>query len=165
MKTYQEIYPSAPLLRSADVVSQRAGDLLTLEYFEADPDEMPVAAFGQHHILINLADRPLRVKTWRDGEHRDFIFRRNEIVVTPAGVRSGWRWHEKSRCIVITLDPRAVEAFASRELGALLTERQVADLPQYEDADIAGAAELLLDSLRQRTIGSEVMFQSLARVS
>ena len=57
MKTYQEIYPSAPLLRSADVVSQGAGDLLTLKYFEADPDEMPAAAFSQHHIVINLADR------------------------------------------------------------------------------------------------------------
>lgn len=81
-----------------------AAELLSLEYFEADPASMPTQAFEQHHVLINLRDKPHRVENWRDGEHRDFIYRKYEIVVTPAGVQSGWRWHEKSRCIVITLD-------------------------------------------------------------
>lgn len=32
----------------------------------------------------------MRVENWRDGEHRDFIYRQHEITVTPAGIRSGW---------------------------------------------------------------------------
>ncbi|MEL6324626.1 MAG: AraC family transcriptional regulator [Pseudomonadota bacterium] len=164
MKTYQEVYPSEPLMRSGDMVRQRASDLLSLEYFEADPDEMPTQAFDQHHILISLKEEPHRVENWRGGEHHDFIFHQNEIVVTPAGLESGWRWHERSKCIVITLDPAKLEAFTQNELGVLLTDRQLRDLPQFEDEDITSAAVMLLDALRLPGHGSDLMFESLARV-
>jgi AraC family transcriptional regulator len=164
MPRYQDIYPSPPLLRSVDRVRPSAADLLTLEYFEAEPASMPELVFDQHHVLLNLKKEPHRVENWRDGEHRDFIYRQNEIVVTPAGVRSGWRWHAKSKVIVITLDPAKFERFAQSELGLLLTTRQLRDLPQFLDEDIVSAGEMLLAALRNRAAGSAVMFESLARV-
>ncbi|MEM6626393.1 MAG: AraC family transcriptional regulator [Pseudomonadota bacterium] len=164
MRTYQEIYPSEPLMRSGDQVRPRAADLLSFEYFEADPDTMPTEAFAQHHILINLKDEPHRVENWRGETHRDFMFRKNEIVVTPAGMASGWRWHERSKCIVITLDPARLETFTQTELGLLLTDQQLRDQPQFEDADIASAATMLLEALRMGGASSDVMFESLARV-
>ena len=164
MRTYQEIYPSEPLMRSGDQVRPRAADLLSLEYFEAEPATMPTEAFAQHHILINLKDTPHRVENWRGNEHRDFMFHKDEIVVTPAGLKSGWRWHAQSKCIVVTLDPARLEAFTQSELGLLLTEQQLRDLPQFEDADIASAARMLLDALRMGGASSDVMFESLARV-
>lgn len=164
MKTYQEIYPSEPLMRSGDQLRPRAADLLSLEYFEADPDTMPAEVFAQHHILINLKDAPQRVENWRGDAHRDFTFKKNEIVVTPAGLKSGWRWYVKSKCIVITLDPAKLETFTQTELGLLLTDQQLRDLPQFEDADITSAALMLLDALRLGGASSDVMFESLARV-
>lgn len=164
MKTYQEIYPSAPLVRSGEMVRPHIADLLSLEYFEAEPDSMPTAAFPQHHILINLKDEPHRVENWRDGVRRDFMFHKNEIVVTPAGLASGWRWHARSRCIVITLDPARLELFTQSQLGLLLTDQQLVDLPLFEDADLAAAAVMLLDALRLGGAGSHVMFEGLARV-
>ncbi len=164
MPRYQDIYPSAPLVRSADNMRPTAADLLTLEYFEAEPASMPELVFDQHHVLLNLRDAPMRVENWRDGEHRDFIYRRNEITVTPAGMRSGWRWHETSKVIVITLDPAKFERFAQSELGILLTAHQLRDLPQFRDEDIVSAGEMLLAALRNRAAGSAVMFESLARV-
>lgn len=142
----------------------RAAALLSLEYFEAEPDEMPAEAFDQHHVLINLKSEPHRVENWRGEDHREFTFHENEIVVTPAGLKSGWRWHARSKCIVITLDPVRLERFTQSELGVLLTDRQLRDLPQFEDADIASAATMLLDALRLEGAGSDVMFESLARV-
>lgn len=164
MRTYQEIYPSEPLMRSGDQVRPRAADLLSLEYFEAEPATMPTEAFAQHHILINLKDTPHRVENWRGGDHRDFMFHKNEIVVTPAGLKSGWRWHAQSKCIVVTLNPARLEAFTQSELGLLLTDQQLRDLPQFEDADIASAACMLLEALRLGGVSSDVMFESLARV-
>ncbi|WP_299328870.1 AraC family transcriptional regulator [Parasphingopyxis sp.] len=163
-RRYQDIYPSEPLVRSEDIVRPRAADLLTLEFFEAPAARMPAEVYDQHHILINLRNEPQRLENWRDGEHRDFTYRRNEIVVTPAGVESGWLWHVTSKVIVITILPNELERFAERELGMLLTDRQLKDLPQFEDADITAAAELLLDALQSRELGSEVMYESLARV-
>jgi len=161
---YQDIYPSDPLLRSTDVVRPRASELINLEYFEAAPAEMPRERFAQHHILINLLEAPQRVENWRDGEHRDFTYRRNEIVVTPAGVESGWRWHVQSKVIVITIDPAQLERFAERELGLLLTNQQLLDQPQFDDPDLTAAAEMLLAALQTRSTGSEVMYESLARI-
>lgn len=133
---YQDIYPEEPLLRSTDSNRQSARDLLTLEFFESEPAEMPREVFEQHHVLVNLREEPHRVENWRDDEHRDFTYYKNEIIVTPAGVRSGWKWHAKSKVIVITLEPDKLEKFAQSELGVLLGEKQLKDIPQFIDEDI-----------------------------
>lgn len=161
---YQDIYPSEALLRSFDVLRPRAADLLNLEYFEAEPGGMPREVFVQHHVLINQRAAPMRVENWRDGEHRDFIYQPDEVVITPAGLRSGWYWHERSRVIVITLLPEKLARFVTGELGMLLTDRQLRDTPQSLDQDICQSAAMLLHALRMRGAGSEVMYESLARI-
>lgn len=164
MKTYQDTYPSEPLLRASDLVRPKAAALLNLEFFKAEPARMPSEVYAQHHILVNLKPTPQRVENWRDGEHRDFELKPNDIVVTPAGVESGWRWYERSKVIVVTLDPESLETFAKSEVGVLLTKQQLQDLPQFEDADMIAAATMLLDALKLGGAGSDVMFESLARV-
>ena len=163
MPKYQDIYPSEPLIQSVDLVRPTAADLLTLEYFEAEPASMPTDRYSQHHIILNLRDKPHRLENWRDGEHRDFIYHKNEIIVTPAGVESGWRWHVKTKCIIITLDPVKFERFARTELGILLSTQQLKDLPQFLDEDITQSGIQLKEAL-QSDLGSQVMFESFARV-
>ncbi len=163
-KTYQDVYPSSPILDSAKDARAPAAELLTLEYFEAEPGTMPTKVFDQHHILLNLKEEPHRVENWRDGEHRDFTFRKHEIVVTPAGVESGWRWHATSKVVVVTLDPGKFERFAQTEVGVLLAEAQLKSLPQFEDPDICHAGVMLRDALASNDRGSELIFESLARV-
>lgn len=163
MSKYQDTYPSEPLIQSIDLVRPTAADLLTLEYFEAEPASMPTDSYYQHHIILNLRDEPHRLENWRDGEHRDFIYNKNEIIVTPAGVSSGWRWHVKSKCIIITLDPAKFERFAQTELGILLSTQQLKDLPQFLDEDITQSGIQLLEALQSK-MGSQVMFESFARV-
>lgn len=160
---YQDIYPEKPLLNSASLNKQSARDLLALEFFEAEPGEMPYEVFAQHHILINLKEEPQRVENWRDGDHRDFTYHKNEIVVTPAGIKSGWKWYAKSKVIVITLEPQKLENFAQSELGVLLGEAQLKNIPQFIDDDITQAAVMLMEALNN-DIASDVMFESLARV-
>jgi len=160
---YQDVYPEDPLLKSADLKKPSARAMLTLEFFEAKPSTMPNEVFAQHHILINLKEEPHRVENWRDGEHRDFTYHKNEIVVTPAGVQSGWRWHTKSKVIVITVEPEQLEAFAQAELGVLLKNEQLKNIPQFIDEDITSAGLLLLDALKS-DIGSDVLFESYARI-
>ena len=164
MVSYQDVYPSPALLRSFDVVRPRAAELLNLEYFEAPPARMPFDVFDQHHLLLNLREAPMRVENWRDSEHRDFVYGPDEIILTPASIRSGWHWHEQSRVIVITILPDMLGRFASSELGVLLQQRQLRDVPQALDADLCQAGRMLLDALRTRSTGSEVMYESLARI-
>ena len=161
---YQDVYPSSPILDSAKHARASAAELLTLEYFEAKPDTMPTQVFDQHHILLNLKEEPHRVENWRDGEHRDFTFRKHEIIVTPAGVESGWQWHARSKVVVVTLDPDKFERFAQTEVRVLLADAQLKSLPQFKDTDICHAGEMLRDSLASEEQGSELIFESLARV-
>ncbi|TRY33207.1 AraC family transcriptional regulator [Aliiglaciecola sp. M165] len=162
-KKYQEVYPEPPLVNSQELLNATATELLHLEFFEAEPGEMPSEVFSQHHILVNLKEENTRVENWRDGEHRDFIFHKNEIVVTPAGIRSGWKWHEKSKVIVITLEPAKLEKFATSEVGILLNKVQLKSIPQFIDDDITQAAILLMEALHSK-IGSAVMFESFTRI-
>ena len=164
VRTYQDVYPSEPLLRSSDLARPSAADLLSLEYFEADPAEMVEDVYAQHHVLLNLKETPLRVVNRRDGAERDFILEKDDIVVTPAGVKSGWRWFEQSKCIIVTLEPAKLERFAQSEVGVVLTGAQLQNLPQFKDPDICQAGVMVRDALAAGGVGAEVMFESLARV-
>lgn len=163
MDRYQDVYPSSALLRSFDVVRPRAGELMTLEYFEAEPGRMPDRAFAQHHVLLNLNPVPHRVENWRSSGYRDFVFSENEVVITPAGMINGWHWHARSRVIVVTLEPARLASFVRSELGLVLTERQLRDVPQAEDADLVDAGRMALNALRAADTAS-VMFDAFARV-
>ncbi|MEM6601310.1 MAG: AraC family transcriptional regulator, partial [Verrucomicrobiota bacterium] len=160
---YQDVYPEGPEINSEDLGAIKASELLTLEFFQAAPAQMPHEIFSQHHILINLREEPTRVENWRGTVHRDFIFHKNEIIVTPAGLRSGWKWYERSKVIVITLEPDRFEKFAQWELGILLRSEQLQDIPQFIDEDITQSAIMLMDAL-ESPLGSQVMFESYARI-
>lgn len=163
-RRYAEIYPSLPLLSSDDMAHVSAAALMSVRYFRAEPDTMPEEVFAEHHVLLNLCETPHRVQNWRAGELRDFIFEKDEIVVTPAGLRSGWRWFGTSDVIVVTLDPKKVERFALHELGLVLTHQQLADLPQFQDADLCAAGVMLRDALENDDLSSGVMFEAMSRV-
>ncbi len=163
-RLYDEIYPSAPLLSSEDAAHMSAAALMSVRYFQADPGSMPEDAFDEHHILLNLQPVPHRVQNMRNGELRDFTFNLHDIIVTPAGTRSGWRWFAKSNVIVITIDPQRVEKFAQSELGLLLEPRQFEDLPQFSDPDLCAAGVILRDALENDDMSSAVMFEAMSRV-
>jgi AraC family transcriptional regulator len=164
-RRYRDIYPSLPLLDSEGIEHVSAAQLMSVQYFQAPPDSMPEDVFDEHHLLLNLKDAPHRVQNRRDGELRDFTYTRNDIILTPAGVRSGWRWFETSDVIVVTLEPAAVERFASAELGLLLDETQFRDTPLFSDADLCAAGIMLRDALDgPDPTTSAVMFEAMARV-
>lgn len=163
-KRYRDIYPSLPLLDSEGIEHVSAARLMSVQYFQAPPDAMPEDVFAEHHLLLNLREEPHRVQNRRDGQMHDFTYRKNEIVMTPAGVRSGWRWFETSDVIVVTLDPAPVARFAERELGMLLDEGQFRDTPLFLDADLCAAGVMLRDTLEAGDVTSAVMFEAMARV-
>lgn len=163
-RRYAEIYPSSPLLNSEEMTHVSAAALMEVRYFQAEPDTMPEEVFAEHHVLLNLQEKPHRVQNRRDGEMRDFTFHKDEIVVTPAGMRSGWRWFGKSDVIVVTLDPKRVEKFAQSELGMLLDPQQFTNLPQFTDPDLCAAGVMLRDALENDDLTSGVMFEAMSRV-
>ncbi len=161
---YDDIYPSSPLLNSDEMEHPSAAALMSVRYFQAEPDVMPTEVFSEHHVLLNLSDSPHRVQNWRDGEVLDFTFQKDDIIVTPAGMRSGWRWYARSDVIVVTLDPMKVERFAQTELGMLLDPQQFRDLPLFSDPDLCAAGVMLRDALEMNDMPSTVMFEALSRV-
>ncbi len=163
-RRYSEIYPSLPLLNSEEMSHVSAAALMSVRYFQAEPDTMPEEAFSEHHVLLNLCETPHRVQNRRGGVLRDFVFEKNDLVVTPAGLRSGWRWFGKSDVIVVTLEPNKVEKFAHNELGIVLTSQQLADQPLFRDADLCVAGVMLRDALENDDLTSGVMFEAMSRV-
>lgn len=163
-RRYAEIYPSLPLLNSDEMEHVSAAALMSVRYFQAEPDTMPEEVFSEHHVLLNLCDTPHRVQNRRDGEMRDFTIEKDDIIVTPAGMRSGWRWFGKSDVIIVTLDPKRVERFARVELGLVLEPQQLANLPQFRDGDLCAAGVMLRDALESDNLTSGVMFEAMSRV-
>ncbi|GAB5415298.1 MAG: hypothetical protein Cons2KO_29010 [Congregibacter sp.] len=163
-RRYEDIYPSLPLLNSEEHEHASAAALMSVRYFQAEPGTMTEDVFAEHHVLLNLQDEPNRVQNRRDGKMRDFMIRKHDCIITPAGVRSGWRWFGKSDVIIVTLDPQKVERFAQLELGILLDPVQFQNEPQFSDADLCAAGTMLRDALENDDITSGVMFEAMSRV-
>lgn len=164
MSRYRDIYPEDPLLTNESLKGNLATELLTLNYFEADPAEMPYQVYDEHHIMINLREKPQHVHNLRNDQLHDYMLKQYEIAVTPAGVKNSWKWFEKTRVIIVTLDPIKFEQFAQKEVGVLLSNQQLNDVPLFKDKDICDAAFFVYQALESRGIGYEVMFESFARV-
>ena len=78
------------------------------------------------------------------------IFQKGEIDVTPAGVRSGWRWHEKSKVIAIALEhyKRSLDFIAGH----------YAEVVAFEDlANMAALSPSHFSRLFKRIIGQSPM--------
>ncbi|SHG93129.1 helix-turn-helix transcriptional regulator [Marivita hallyeonensis] len=163
-RRYAEIYPSLPLLNSDETQHVSAAALMSVRYFQAEPDTMPEDVFAEHHVLLNLQTEPHRVQNWRDGVLRDFTLHEHEVIITPAGMKSGWRWHARSDVIIVTLDPAKVARFAETELGMLLDTQQLRDTPQFSDPDLCTAGVMLRDALEADDMSSGVMFEAMSRV-
>ena len=101
-RRYADIYPSSPLLNSEAMQHVSAAGLMSVRYFQADPDTMDEDVFSEHHVLLNFNEVPLRVQNRRDGVLRDFEVTASDIMVTPAGIRSGWRWRTWPESLVAT---------------------------------------------------------------
>ena len=80
-RRYEEIYPSLPLLNSDEKEHPSAAALMSVRYFQAEPDTMPEEVFSEHHVLLNLQENPHRVQNRRDGEMRDFTLRQSNITL------------------------------------------------------------------------------------
>ncbi|MEM6483006.1 MAG: helix-turn-helix transcriptional regulator [Pseudomonadota bacterium] len=163
-RRYRDVISALPLLTSDALDQPAAADLMSVQYFRAEPDSMPEAVFSEHHVLLNLRKEPHRVQNTRDGVRRDFTLNEHEVIVTPAGMRSGWRWFATSDVIIVTLDPDKVARFAETELGLLLDTQQLRDIPQFVDEDLCQAGVMLRDSLDADDISSGVMFEAMSRV-
>ena len=161
---YAEVFPTSPILNSEDMTHISAAALMSVRYFQAEPDTMPEEVFSEHHVLLNFNAHPMRVQNKRNGELRDFEVICDDIILTPAGMRSGWRWFGRSDVIVITLDPVRVEKFALTELGILLDRNQLADLPYFSDPDLCAAGAMLREAITNDDMTSGVMFEAMSRV-
>ena len=161
---YRDTYPLEAQLTSESALPLRAAEAIRLDYFQAEPDTMPTVAYAEHHILINLSEVPVETENFRSGETLRYGFDKDEIVITPAGIESGWRWHERSHVAVILLDAEEIDRFARRHLGVLLSDRQLRDIPRMKDADLVETAKLLIDALQDRRTGFEVLYEAHSRI-
>ncbi len=163
-RRYEEIFPSLPLLNSDQREHASAAALMTVRYFQAAPDRMPEDVFAEHHVVLNLQEKVHRVQNTRDGVMHDYDIKKDDIVVTPAGMRSGWRWFGTSDVIIVTLDPAKVARFAQIELSMLLDPQQFRDTPLFNDPDLCAAGVMLRDALESDDVTSGVMFEAMSRV-
>lgn len=158
---YQEVYSISPQIDSRRL-KNKAADLLTLEYFEAGDSEIPYSLYRQHFLALNVG-QPLYVQQQCGEDCVEFVYRSGEMVFMPCGVKNSWKFSGTGNLIVITFEPDKLADFAQTELGVFLAESQIENQVHFFDSDISNLILLLMEAL-QSSFGSEVLFESYARV-
>lgn len=164
MTNYQDFYPAKPLLSSDELNSSFASGLITVDYIKGGPKTIEPQVYNQHLVLININRSSYFLEYWINDNYHATNYKKDHIIIIPAGVKVGWHWHRRVEGLVVLLDKKEFEIFAQKELGLLLANNPLKEILNFEDLDITKAAEYLFEALESKAIGCEVIFESLARV-
>ena len=152
-----------PLAKEAALASA-ASSLLNFEYFEAGPGRLPSATSQMHNLLISDQDHPLHAFVERNGERAEIRLEPDEIVVTPAGMATSWVWPEPIKVMLIWIEPMILKGFIEDEMRAPLTGNIIGNDFVVRDPELVKTAKSLRDAIEVRDVGTQVVFESWARI-
>ncbi|MEM9582735.1 MAG: AraC family transcriptional regulator [Pseudomonadota bacterium] len=146
------------------LINSAAQGALTLSYCIGPPGRRRAETDAHHCLVIPVQKDPLRVITTRDGMPRRFTLTQGDIALAPQGSHTIWEWLDPAEIVLIRLDPDALRRFIELDMRLILTGNTLENEVTIHDPDLAGAAIQLHRASRQDEVGSEILFEALARV-
>lgn len=145
-------------------VLSRSNSIMTFEYRDSGPGHRPAEIYQYHCLVIPVQTEAIRIITTQNGEARRLTLHQNDIALAWAGTDAAWTWLDPARVILIWIDPDAFDAFLEIELRLLLPDRDQIAERIITDPDLRGAAERIRQAVENAGIGSDIIFDALARV-
>lgn len=146
-------------------LSRRSLDgVLSFEYVESDAGSVPAEISTDHTMIIPVQSAPIRVIAERDGRVEGLTLNDGDVALAHAGRLAGWQWLDPAKVVLIHINPAAFRRFTQTELKVLITGSDLEGRVVIHDPDLRNAADRMRATLVAGDLGSDVVFDALARV-
>lgn len=138
--------------------------LLRFKYREDGPGVMHAHVHAHNTLIIPLQETPVRVFAERDGRKETATMVPGDIAVALAGAVTRWEWLDPAKVILVHINPSVMQRFMKTELKIVPLGHGFDETIFFHDVDVMRAADRMRETLEADELGSDVVFDSLARM-
>ncbi len=140
------------------------GENIRVAYLQNAAGEGHYHAEDEHTLFLSLAPRPLPYVQIQDGKTYTGLYRRGDILITPANTPLFVRWEGEENCLQLQLKAEFLQKTANETLNQGSNRCQLWPEFQVRNAQIEAIAMMLLAESQQPVWGNQLYLNSLANV-
>lgn len=137
---------------------------IRVEYLQNPPGAGDFHAAEEHTLFLSLAPRPLHYVQVQDGKTFTGLYRRGEMLITPANMPLFVRWQGEENCLQIQLRAEFLREIATDTLNQNGDRLQLQPAFRVRDSQVEAIAQMLFQESQQPAPGSQLYLDSLANV-
>jgi AraC family transcriptional regulator len=139
-------------------------ETIQIEHLQLPPGEGEFHAKAAHTLFVNLTPRPLQYLQQQDGKTHTGLYRRGEMLITPADTLLFVRWEGNENCLQIQLPDAFLKRVAEEALGKDGDCLTLMPTFQSRNQQLEAIANLVMGEVQQRQPGGALYLDSLANV-
>ena len=146
---------SSPIQRS---------DVLQVQYLQNPAGEGSCHFENEHTLFISLAPRPIHYLQAQDSKTHIGLYRKGDLLITPANTPLFVRWEGEESCLQIQLTTQFLESVAIETLEQDGDCLELVPAFQVRDAQMEAITTMILTEVQQDAAGSRLYLDSLANL-
>ncbi len=139
-------------------------ETIQIEQLRLPPGEADFQAETAHTLFVNLTSRPQHYLQRQDGKTHIGLYRRGDMLITPANTPLFVRWEGDENCLQIQLPTSFLKRVAEETLGKNGDRLTLVPTFQSRQQQLESISMLLLAEVQQRQPNGRLYLDSLANV-
>lgn len=137
---------------------------IRVEQLRNPPGEGPYYQEGEHTLFMSLAPRPIHYLQTQDGKTHTGLYRKGDLLITPAKTPLFVRWEGEENCLQIQLTARFLQSVAKETLQEDSDRLELVTTFQTRDVQLEAIATMLFTEFQQNPSGNRLYVDSLANI-
>ncbi len=140
------------------------GEHIRIQHLRNPPGEGPYHQEGEHTLFMSLAPRPIPYWQAQDGKTHTGLYRKGDLLITPANTPLFVRWEGDENCLQIQLTAQFLQSVARETLQNDCALLELVPTFQTRDAHLEAIATMLFTEFQQNPAGNRLYVDSLANI-
>ncbi|MDJ0575299.1 MAG: AraC family transcriptional regulator [Xenococcaceae cyanobacterium MO_234.B1] len=140
------------------------GEHIRVQHLRNPPGEGPYHQERDHTLFMSLAPRPIPYLQAQDGKTHTGLYRKGDLLITPANTPLFVRWEGDENCLQIQLTAQFLKSIARETLQNNCALLELVPTFQTRDAHLEAIATMLFTEFQQNPAGNRLYVDSLANI-
>ena len=137
---------------------------IRVQHLRNPPGEGPYHQERDHTLFMSLAPRPIPYLQAQDGKTHTGLYRKGDLLITPANTPLFVRWEGDENCLQIQLTAQFLKSIARETLQNNCDLLELVPTFQTRDAHLEAIATMLFTEFQQNPAGNRLYVDSLANI-
>ena len=140
------------------------GEHIRVQQLRNPPGEGSYHQEGDHTLFMSLAPRPISYLQAQDGKTHTGLYRKGDLLITPANTPLFVRWEGDENCLQIQLTAQFLKSVARETLQNNCDRLELVPTFQTRDVHLEAIATMLFTEFQQNPSGNRLYVDSLANI-